>query len=541
MQLLRAIHPGIAAGYVAAYVLLDWVSFVYPVGAYGITPWSPAAGLSLALLLAFGLQYAPALLAAVALAEFTLRGGSGEPLFVAALAAVLALGYSGLAAALRLLRFDPRLASLRDLAVLVGTVAAGTALVSACYVAVHVAYGLIPLERFAGPFVRSWVGDLIGILVTTPVLLLAVRLRREELRRWRPSFEALLPAAALAAVLAVLLGVAERDAARYVYLLFLPLIWISVRAGVAGAAPALVAVQIGLIIGARSAGFAASTVLEMQLFMLVLAVGTLFLGMAVSERARIQSELLAREVELRDKQLDLERALRHAAASELASALAHELNQPLSAIASYLRACELMLEDSQANRARLAETMGRAVAETRRASEVVKGLREYFRTGTAQLERAEVRPLIEHALEGLRASLQRHEVSLSIMCAPQMPRVHVDRVQIETVLQNLAGNAIDAMAANGPADRRLAVEAERDGADAVRVTVRDSGPGLEPGEAEQVFLPFHSTKPHGMGLGLALSRSIVESHGGRLWSEARPGGATFCFTIPVADRHGGAR
>jgi signal transduction histidine kinase len=314
-----------------------------------------------------------------------------------------------------------------------------------------------------------------------------------------------------------------------------------VRAGVAGAAAALVAVQVGLILGAREAGFAASTVLELQLFMLVLAVGALFLGMAVSERARIQTELLSREVELRDKQLDLERALRHAAASELASALAHELNQPLSAIGSYLRACELMLAEPEANRARIAETMGRAVAEARRAGEVVKGLREFFRTGTAQLERTEVRPLIEHALEGLHASLQRHDIDLRIICDAGTPRVHVDRVPSETVLQNLAGNAIDAMAADGRAERRLEIEAARDEARQVRVTVRDTGTGIDPSEAEQVFQPFHSTKPHGMGLGLALSRSIIESHGGRLWSEPRAGGATFRFTLPAEDRQGGAR
>jgi two-component system sensor kinase FixL len=271
------------------------------------------------------------------------------------------------------------------------------------------------------------------------------------------------------------------------------------------------------------------------MFMLVLALGALFLGMAVSERQRTQATLIAREVELRDKQADLERALRHAAAGEMASALAHELNQPLSAVASYLRACELMLKDPAAYREQLAQTMARAGDEARRAGNVVKELREFYRSGTGQLETVAVRDLVEHAIEPLRNRIERHAVDLRIDCEADAPQVYVDRMQIETVIQNLVGNAIDAMVSAGAAERRVAIEAVRHDPQFVRIAVRDTGPGIASKIAAQMFRPFKTTKPHGMGLGLALSRSIVEGHGGRIWLEPADGGACFGFTLPVAE------
>jgi two-component system sensor kinase FixL len=219
----------------------------------------------------------------------------------------------------------------------------------------------------------------------------------------------------------------------------------------------------------------------------------------------------------------------------MASALAHELNQPLSAVASYLRACELMLRQPAEHRERLAETLSEAAAEARRAGAVVKELREFFRSGAVQLETLGVRELIDHALEPLRNRLQRHAVELRIDCARDLPRVYVDRMQIETVLHNLVGNAIDAIVSAGSGVRSLAIEAARHDARFVRVAVRDTGPGINAEIAERIFQPFKSTKPHGMGLGLALSRSIVEGHGGRLWYEPAVRGARFEFTLPVAE------
>jgi two-component system sensor kinase FixL len=531
----RSREWGLALVYIAGYVLLDRISYVHPLAPYGITPWNPPPGLSVALLIGSGLRFAPALFVAAALADVLVRGMTVHPLAVASLALTLTAGYTLMAALmLRVLRFDPRLATLRDLAVFAGTVVVATSVIAIGYVSVLAALGLLAPKDFYDAALRFWVGDVIGIVVTTPFVLSVSGRPRESWDALRkPTLAARLQAFVLLALLVVLFAMPETLAVRYFYLLFLPLIWIGVTGGFRGTTLALLAIQIGLIVVGQARGYAAVTVVELQLFMLVLAFGALFLGMAISEHRAAQEALLARETELHDKQVELERALRHAAAAEMASALAHELNQPLSAVVSYLRACEIMLADPIANRARLEETMARVNEEARRAGEVVRGLREFFRTGTGRLAHVDLPALLAHAIEPLLGRFQRHAVRLRIDCEPALPQVHVDRMQVETVVQNLVGNAVDAMAAANSAERAIDVTARRANATAVRVCVADTGPGLDPEIASRLFLPFRSTKPHGMGLGLALSRTIVESHGGKLWHEPTPVGGMFCFTVPV--------
>jgi signal transduction histidine kinase len=532
----RIAQAKILAVYVVAYVSLDWVSYIHPIATYGITPWNPQSGLSLALLLLYGLRLAPALFVAAAAADVAVRALE-SPLVVTALSLTLALGYTALAAGLlRLLRFDPRLRTLRDLSVFCVAAAVGTMAIAACYILAHRALGLIGWEQFGSSLLRFWVGDLIGIVVTTPFLLLhAHRSGERGAEPSLPSVEGRLQGIVLLATLGAVFFLGERETSRYLYVLFLPLLWICARRGFRGATLALIVTQVGVIVAVQVSGYSAMTVVELQLFMLVLAFGALFLGMAVSERQRTQAALIAREVELRDKQADLERALRHAAAGEMASALAHELNQPLSAVASYLRACELMLKDPAAYRERLSQTMARAGDEARRAGNVVKELREFYRSGTGQLEAVAVRDLVERAIEPLRNRIERHAVDLRIDCEADTQNVYVDRMQIATVLQNLVGNAIDSMVSAGTSERRVSIEAKRHDPRFVRIAVRDTGPGIAADIAAQMFRPFKTTKPQGMGLGLALSRSIVEGHGGRIWLEPADGGACFALTLPAAE------
>ncbi|HTQ77659.1 MAG TPA: ATP-binding protein [Burkholderiales bacterium] len=537
MRSLGPIKLPVAAAYVATYVLLDWASEVFPLGLFGVTPWNPSPALSLAVLLAFGLGYAPLLFVAELVSALLVRQMVDAPSAIAAQAAVLALGYTGVAAVLlRWLRIDPLLSTQRDLTAFSVCVVIGTTVVEAAYVAVQCALGGVPWEDFLAVFQLYWLGDIVGIVVLTPALLIGFAHARGPGRRApRLRLEPILQAALLAAVFGVLLGFKEGGGERHFYLLFLPLAWISLRSGFAGAALGALAAQIGLIFAATLAGYRTTTIVELQFFMLVLALGTQYLGMAITERQRAQDQLLEHEIVLREKQRELDRALRHAEAAEMASALVHELSQPLSAVASYLRSCELMFEAAAPDRARLADTLSRASAEVRRAGAVLKGLREFFRTGTGKLEPVAPESLIQHALGVQMSRLAREKVELQVDCSADLPEVYVDRMQVETVLQNLASNAIDAMVSAGEGVRRLRIEAARDGRQAVRLTVRDTGPGLDSEAAGKIFQPFWTTKPQGMGLGLALSRTIIESHGGRLWTEPASRGASFSLTLPVAD------
>jgi PAS domain S-box-containing protein len=630
----------IAAAYVVTYVALDWGSSLDPLGPLAITPWNPPPGLSLALLLAAGLRFAPALFVAALAAEVVVRGLPAGFVAAAVSSLVIAAGYTAAAWLVRgPLRVDRRLATLRDVAWFVAVVVVATSCVAVGYVAVYTAAGHIAAPDFIRSALQFWLGDAIGILVTTPVLLHLFRPRDGARLHW--SWEAGLQGLALAAALWVAFRIAPEEAARFFYVLFLPLIWISVRHGVPGAAAALLAIQLGIVAAVWIEGYAPATVLELQLLMAALTVTGLFLGGVVSERRRARETLEAREAELasvlrtapdgivvlddsgriasandaagamfgasaealaglgiaelipnlpleaapirraeriarrrdgatfpvelalgraradarslyigvlrdvserkaievrlREREAELDRSLRLAAAAETASALAHELSQPLSAIATYVRACAVMLERPDEYRARLAETMRTVSAEVGRAGEVVRRLRDFFRSGTSRLERVAVAELLQGGADRLARRLERHRIDLRMETAPGLPAVLVDRLQIETVLHNLLANAIDAIIAADSPERTVRIRAVHAAHGSVRITVADSGPGLAGEVVEDMFRPFATTKPDGMGLGLAISRSIVENHGGRLVAERSAEGAVFSFTLPVQE------
>jgi len=521
--------PNVAAvtgGYVVAYVLLDFASYLHPVAPYAITPWNPPPGLSLALLLAYGLRYAPALFVASILAELLVRGIGAPAVEIVAYATILALGYTATAVLLKRLRFDPRFSSVRDLLVFAVTVAGSALVVSTLYISAHVVAGRFAWSDFADYALQFWVGDVIGIIVTTPFLL--VHGRRLVTGRWRLSGEMILQALAIAAVLAIIFSMDDAAAAKFFYLLFLPLIWICVRHGFRGATAGLLATQLGLITAVHVAGYATQSVLEFQLLMLALSITGALLGMTVSEWRHASQALEAREAELH-------RAMRVAAAAEMASAIAHELNQPIMAASNYVQASEIMLAREPQAPAELSGTLHKAHTEMGRAAEVVKRLRDFYRGGVARRDRLSVAELLDYSLQPLRGRLATHQVRIVERLSPDLPQLAVDRVQLAMVLHNLLANAIDSIASTEGAVRDIVVEGTDEGA-SVKLAVHDSGPGIAPSIAGQLFQRFATSKPTGMGLGLNISRSIVERHGGRLWLESSERGARFALTLPPAKR-----
>jgi signal transduction histidine kinase len=518
----------VACAYVAVYVLLDWISYIHPIAPYAITPWNPPPGLSLALLLGLGLRYAPALLVAAVVAELTVRGSQATSIpELFAFASILAGGYAIIAAILqKVLRFDPRLSSVRDLLTFTVAAAAGSMVVAALYISAHIISGRFAWENFRDYALAFWVGDFIGILVTTPFLL--VHMPRLMQRGWTFGAEAALQGLMIAAVLAVVFVTGDVQASKFFYLLFLPLIWICVRSGFEGATAALLATQVGLVVALQFAGYAADSMLEFQALMLALAVTAAFLGMAVTEWRQATHALEGREAELN-------RAMRAAAAAEMASALAHELNQPLTAASNYVQACDIMLRQNGAQQAALRPAIDKAWAELQRAGDVVHRLRDFYRGGEGRRERVQLSALFERSLQPLRGRLERHRIRLTSNFDGELPLVMVDRVQIEMVMHNLVANAIDSISDAASADRAIALSAQQDGR-MVRISVEDTGGGVPGAIAGELFRTFTTSKPGGMGLGLAISRSIVESHGGRLSLDATSGrGARFVLTLPAVE------
>ena len=512
--------------YLVGYVALDWVSYVYPVAPpLAITPWNPQPGLSLALLLRRGLRMAPWLFVASLLAEIVVRGAHLEIPVLLVSSMVPATAYTVLAALLRgRLRLQPDFTSLRDAVVFVGAVGVATALTAVAIVTLLHATDYLPAAAYGRSLVQFWIGDLIGIVVTTPLLLVLTRRRAPSERLNLP--EAAVQLAAVALALWIVFGSGWLEELKLFYVLFLPLIWIAMRRGIEGTVVAIVVIQVGLIVALRLGEHTAGTVLQFQVLLLALAATALFLGITVSERRAVERQL-------RDKQLDLDRSLRLAGASEMASALAHELNQPLTAISSYARACQALAREPAASGEALRATMDKMVAEATRAGDVVRQLRDFFRTGSGRLVATAVPALLQSAVDAAQQRGERHQIQWQLRCEEPLPQVLVDRIQVETVLHNLLSNAMDALKANPAGQRQVVLAAAMDEPRVVRVTVTDSGPGLSADVVERLFQPFATSKPEGMGLGLAISRSIIEAHGGRLWLKSGGPGCAFAFTLPV--------
>jgi two-component system sensor histidine kinase TtrS len=228
---------------------------------------------------------------------------------------------------------------------------------------------------------------------------------------------------------------------------------------------------------------------------------------------------------------EMEHGARLALLGEMASSLAHEINQPLAAIANYASGCERRLA-AGTDPEGVAEAVHRITGQAERAAGIVKRMRAFVRKRVPEPQTLDLNEPVREALGLFQATAARRGVTASTSLAASLPAVRADRVQIEQVVLNLLKNAADAMAERP--SRHLAV-ATAEGQGSVEVMVTDNGPGLSPEAREHLFEPFFTTKPDGLGLGLSLSRTIVEAHGGRLWADDAPGGgACFRFTIPIA-------
>jgi C4-dicarboxylate-specific signal transduction histidine kinase len=305
------------------------------------------------------------------------------------------------------------------------------------------------------------------------------------------------------------------------------MIWIALRWGVVGAVVGALAIQIGLAFMVKDVG-AAPPLFELQFLMLTLNLTALILGATVSERLRAQAQL-------RERDEALARAMRFATAGEMASALTHELNQPITALVSYLRAAEILATPGEERDTRLPETLGKAASEAIRASAVLRRLRDFYSTGQMARAPLSLATLCSSVCGAFQERLRRAGVELTCNVSAVLPAISADPTQLEIVLHNLVANAIDAMTAADNAVKRIEISAEqRDGH--VHLAVADTGPGVATDIATRVFEPFVTTKPGGMGLGLAISRSLLRAQGGEL-EFREPGngnGARFELRLPLA-------
>src|SRR5262249_1269722 len=237
------------------------------------------------------------------------------------------------------------------------------------------------------------------------------------------------------------------------------------------------------------------------------------------------------EARLQELQSELVHISRLTALGEMASALAHELNQPLSAIANYMKGSRRLLEKRSDDQSALVrEAMDKAAEQSLRAGQIIRRLRDFVSRGESEPRVESLQKLIEEAsaLALVGAKERGVRVQIRLESAPDL--VLADKVQIQQVVLNLVRNAIEAM--DGADRRELDIAAMPHPTGMVAVSVADTGAGIAPDIAAQLFQPFVTSKPHGMGVGLSISRTIVEAHGGQIWTEPNPGGGTvFRFTL----------
>lgn len=242
------------------------------------------------------------------------------------------------------------------------------------------------------------------------------------------------------------------------------------------------------------------------------------------------SERQQTEQRLQELQSELVHISRLTAMGEMASALAHELNQPLSAMANYLKGSLRLLDAETIARERLRDAIQKAGDQAMRAGDIIRRLRDFVARGEAERRVESLPKLIEEASALALVGAKEHGVRVLFRFSPEVDLVLADKVQIQQVVLNLIRNAIEAME---EAQRKtLEVRLDPLPDDYAQVTVADTGSGISPDIADQLFQPFVTTKRTGMGVGLSISRTIIEAHGGRIWVESNPGGGTrFCFTL----------
>jgi C4-dicarboxylate-specific signal transduction histidine kinase len=327
------------------------------------------------------------------------------------------------------------------------------------------------------------------------------------------------------------------DAANSPVLLYAPLpflLWAAVRFGPRGTASALAMMVVQTIwgavhgIGPFAGGAPQDVARDVQLFLIVVSVPLLLLAVALEERGKA-------ELDAHEQRLQLTHLSRVAMLGELSGGIAHELNQPLTAILSNAQAAQHFIAGKELDRKELAEILADIVAADQRAGEVIRRLRALFKKGETTLQPLDANELVRDVLGIAHGDLITRAVEATPDLAASLPLIEGDRVQLQQVMLNLMMNACDAMA-TGPSDgRRLSIRTRAvDGG--VRISFADLGPGFRAEDYEKLFQPFYTTKPQGLGLGLSISRSIVAAHGGRLWGSSTPGhGATFHISLPVLD------
>ncbi len=516
---------GIGAAFIIIYFALNLLTEWHEYDRLGITLWSPDDGLSLALLLE-NVAFAPFVFLGAVLVDSLIAGIHRSIGMSVAAELCLTMAYVGLAFVMKsALKFDIRQFRLPDVVAFLLLIPAGAALSAFIYCGVLYLGGELSSDKVFVAMVHCWIGSALGIVTVIPAMT-AVFTYASPPWRWSgyTAFTIFIFALGIGLGFAALVGVGDK--LYYLFnLLFLPVIWVAMREGYAGVALALVTIQLTLAVLTAFVGYNTTDFAILQLLMLVLSITGLLLGAVTTERQDAG-------LRLREQKRELARMVSNARAGAMGMALAHEVSQPLSTVATYLHAARRLLQASVAS-APVMDALIKAEAEAQRAREVLERIRDFVSNGNLNLTAVDVSALAEKIGELCREEAAARGVLVEVENMGLVPLVNADGVQIEQVLINLVANAIDAAAERSDARGRVIMRVTAN-SDAIMLRVEDNGRGVAPELADNIFDAYQTTKPRGMGLGLHLSRRIVQRHAGRLWWEPlTTGGARFVVELPT--------
>lgn len=517
------------AAYVALYAALDRLSLVHEFQGLGISLWSPSIGLSVAILLAYGPGFAPLMFVAIFVTDFYVHTVTRGIASTIVTAAILATGYAALTWFLQhRLGFDHlKRARPKDIILLLVAIPTGIVVISFMSCASLYLMGHLSGPMFWNGVAHLWTGDTVGTVIVVPAIMAGYRAKSRENRVLADItiLDIAMFVFGLAGAFWMIFGPAKTNEFQFFYLLFLPVIWISIRAGFEGAAFAILILHVALVAITKLEGYAAPEFMAFQLVMLALVATGLLLGAMVTDRRETEERL-------RNQRAILARISRSATAEAMGFSLAHQISQPLSTVATYLHVARRLFGSGRTDAADIENALDKAQAEARRAREVLERLKDFLSHGRMELAQTDLVMLASKIVQLSAADATIQGVQIKIENFRPLI-VRADPIQIEQVLLNLITNAVEVAAERGDGRGLVTVRfGQQDGI--ASVGVEDNGSGVAPEIADHLIEPFQTTKPKGMGLGLALSRQIVEAHGGHLhWTGLKPCGTRFTFELHV--------
>jgi len=331
----------------------------------------------------------------------------------------------------------------------------------------------------------------------------------------------------------VILQTSSQHGSNFFYLLFLPVIMAAVRQGFDGACISLLVTQIGLVLLLQRYSFDAETFTEFQTLMFALTATALSVGAIVSEREQARLAFRDAEERLKRKEADAIRAGRFSLVSAMASTLAHEINQPVTAARALARSVQHLLHGASPDLSRADHNLTTLVSEIDAAGNIVRRIREFLQRGPLMGD-VDVRGLLEDVLALVEQEAASADVRVDVVVEDDLPPLRGDRGQLEQVLLNLVRNSIDAISGAQMRAGHIRLTAQRSIRPSdVLISVRDNGPGISADIAARLFEPLTTSKRDGLGLGLSICETIAAAHGGRIWLEETGADATeFRVTVP---------